>query len=172
MTCTNTRIKIRYISSFTTDPQRAGERMLEAAKTSCKLIKKVQTKDLLEGLETRRIGTNEIEDMAKKLVKEDFRDETVVVKLVRIAKEAAKRRERTSRKTFQKARWEALRPLPAGWMRKHFLAILRLEAKEDWQKLKEKNKAKKDHLEKKYRPRKEEGRYRGIPVGDDELGQD
>jgi len=157
---------------FTTDPQRAGEKMLEAAKASCNLTKKVQTKDLLEGLETRRIGTNEIEKMAKKLVMEEVRDERVVVKLVRIAKDAAKKREKRSRKIFQEARKEALETLPAGWKRKHFLSVLRVEAEEDWRKLKEKNKTKKDHLEKKHRPRKEEGSVNGVPVGDEELGED
>ena len=34
------------------------------------------------------------------------------------------------------------------------------------------NNKKKDHLEKRHRPRKEEGRFRGIPIGDVELGDD
>ena len=68
MTFTNTRMEVRYLANLTTDPRRTGEKMLKAAKANVNLVKKVQTRNLLEGLEVRRLGTNEIETMAKKLV--------------------------------------------------------------------------------------------------------
>ena len=38
--------------------------------------------------------------------------------------------------------------------------------------IQKKNARKKDNLEKKIKPRKEEGMYKGIPIGDEELGED
>ena len=172
MTCTNTRIQIRNLSNLTTDPHRAGDKMLEAVKANVKLVKKVQVKNLLEGLEKRRIGTNEIEIMAKKLVNSEDRDEAVVVRLVGIVKEAAQRREKASKKAFYLARREAIQVLPAGWMRSKLLVILRSEAQGLWSSLKQKNVKKKDHLEKRHRPQKEEGTIKGMQVGDKELGVD
>ena len=172
MTSTNARMAIRNISNCTTDPTRTGEKMLKAAKLNNILVKRVQTGNVLSGLEVRRIGTNEIESMAKKLLRSDKRDEGVVTRLVGLAKEAARKRERDSRRTFQMARREAERSLPAGWMRRCFSAILRQEAQSVWHTLRVKNAKKKDHLENRHRPRKEQGRFRGIPIGDEELGPD
>ena len=110
--------------------------------------------------------------MAKKLVNSDDRDDAVVVRLVGIVKEAAQRRGKASKKAFYLARREAIKVLPAGWMRYQLLVILRSEAQDLWSSLKQKNVKKKDHLEKRHRPRKEEGTIKGIPVGDKELGVD
>ena len=74
--------------------------------------------------------------------------------------------------TFQEAQKDALRNLPAGWMMKMFARVVQEEAHETWGLLKLKNNKKKYHLEKRHRPRKEEGRFRGIPIGDVELGDD
>ena len=74
--------------------------------------------------------------------------------------------------TFQEAQKDALRNLPAGWMRKMFARVVKKEAHGMWGLLKFKNNKKKDYLEKRHRPRKEEGRFRGIPIGDVELIDD
>ena len=84
MTCTNTRIQIRNLSNYTTDPQRAGEMMLKAAKANIKLTKKVLTANLHEGLHRRRVGTNKVEQVAMMLAEGNVRDENIVTKILQI----------------------------------------------------------------------------------------
>ena len=57
-------------------------------------------------------------------------------------------------------------------MRNEFNIILTCEANEEWRKGKDKNSKKKDHLEARHKPRKENGMVEDIPVGDEELGED
>ena len=49
-------------------------------------------------------------------------------------------------------------------MRNEFKRILRCEANEEWRKGKDKNSKKKDHLEARHKPRKENGMVEDIPV--------
>ena len=81
MTCTETRIKIRTLATSTTDPDKASEMMLEAAKNKIKLTKRVLAVNLLKGLRRRRIGTHTLEKAAKLVTEEDERDEKVVIKI-------------------------------------------------------------------------------------------
>ena len=74
---------------------------------------------------------------------------------------------------------EAERSLPAGLMRRCFSAILSaqsalsaLSAQCVWHTLRVRNAKKKDHLEHRHRPRKKQGRFQGILIGDEELGPD
>ena len=48
-------MQLRYLSNFTTDPQRTGEAMLEAAKSAVKMTKSVLAVNLLKGLMARRL---------------------------------------------------------------------------------------------------------------------
>ena len=84
MTCTNTRIQIRDLASYTTDPHRAGEIMLEAAKTNVKHTKKVIASNLMKGLHIRKVGTNKVEKVARVLTEENERNEGVVTKILEI----------------------------------------------------------------------------------------
>ena len=52
------------MANLTTDPQRSCEKMIEAAKLNVKMTKKVLAVNLMKGLRTRRLGTNQIEKMA------------------------------------------------------------------------------------------------------------
>ena len=54
MTSTETRIKLRTLSTSTTDPDKAGELMLEAAKLTVKMTKRVLAYNLVKGLQRRR----------------------------------------------------------------------------------------------------------------------
>ena len=103
---------------------------------------------------------------------EKERDGVVVEKLMKIMVWLAKRKQMKAKKIFQAAKKEAEKLLPAAWIRRRFHEIVRSEAEEEWKMRKEKNKKKKDHLEKRYKPRKEMGMFRDIPVGDSELGDD
>ena len=67
---------------------------------------------------------------------------------------------------------EAKRALPAGWIWKRFRDIVREEVQGLWKEQKAKNSKKKDHLEAKNKPRKEEAFYRGIPISDRALGEE
>lgn len=96
----------------------------------------------------------------------------VVVKIMTIMVWLRKRKLMRARKTFQIAKREADRSLPAGWTRKRFAEIMRIEANYEWKMRKEKNKKKKQHLDKRMKPRKESGMVMDIPVGDEELGED
>ena len=71
MTTNWARIEIRHLASFTTDPLRAGEGMLEACKLGVKRTKKVLSVNLLKGLRKRRTGTAVVEKMAKILTEEE-----------------------------------------------------------------------------------------------------
>ena len=146
--------------------------MLEAAKLNIKLSRRVLTSNLHEGLHTRRVGTNKIEKVAKMLTEDDERDENVVAKILLLEIALTKRKEQLARKTFQKAKRDADKALPAGWMQKEFLCILRRDANKEWVEGKTKNKKKKDHLETRYKPRKEHAMVDDIAVGDSELGGD
>ena len=77
-----------------------------------------------------------------------------------------------ARKAFHSAKRSAEKILPAGWMRAEFRRILAKEANEVWEDGRKKNQNKKDHLESRYKPRKEHGMVEDIPVGDHELGED
>ena len=44
---------------------------------------------------------------------------------------------------------------------------MRLEAQDEWAQLKRKNRRKKNHSEVRYRPRKQDGIYKGTPIGED-----
>ena len=161
------------LSNHTTDPQRAGEKMVEAVKSNVKLARKTQAVNLVEGLETRKVGTNAVEKVAKVLTEDkEKRNEGVVLKLMVIVKGLAKEKEKKARRKFQADKKEAEKLLPAGWIKKEFKRIMRKEVQDEWDDRKEKNKLKKDHLEKKYKVRKEEGKVKGIAVGDEELGED
>ena len=65
MTTNWARIEIRQLASYTTDPLRAGEGMLEACKLGETRTKKMLSVNLLKGLRKRRVGTNSVEKMAK-----------------------------------------------------------------------------------------------------------
>ena len=84
MSLTKTRIEIRTLSNQTTDPIRAGEKMLEATESNTKLARKTQSVNLLQGLLVRKVGTNVVEKVAKMMSEEDERDEALVEKLMRI----------------------------------------------------------------------------------------
>ena len=60
MPSTQTRIQIRQLSNFTTDPSKSGEKMLMANLVNIKPAKIVQKVNLLVGLEIRKIGINAI----------------------------------------------------------------------------------------------------------------
>ena len=120
MSLTKTRIDIRTLSNSTTDPKRAGEKMLVAAKANTKLARKTQSVNLMEGLLVRRVGTNLVEKIAKMMADDDERDERLVVKLMSIMVWLTRRKQLSAKKSFQKAKREADKVLPAGWRRKRF----------------------------------------------------
>ena len=97
MTSTETRIKIRTLATSTTDPQRSGEMMLEAAKQSVKMTKRVLALNFVKGCRRRRVGTQAVEKMAKILTEQDERDERVVIKLMEIAVTASEKKLQAAR---------------------------------------------------------------------------
>ena len=54
MTSTETRMRIRNLATFTTDPNQAGELMLEAAKQRVNMTKKILALNYLKGVKRRR----------------------------------------------------------------------------------------------------------------------
>ena len=106
--------------------------MVEAKKSNVKLARKTQAVNLVEGLEIRKVGTNAVEKVAKVLTEEIERNESVVIKLLKIVKGLAKEKEMKARKKFQADKREAEKMLPAGWMRKEFQIIMRMEGQEEW----------------------------------------
>ena len=145
MTCTNTRIQIRNLSSFTTDAQTSGETMLEAAKASITLTRRVLALNLMEGLQTRRVGTHKIEKVARMITGEEERDESVVKKILEISVDLIRKKEQKARRVCRSAKRTAEKILPAGWMRTELKRILANEANEEWEEGKKKNRKKKDN---------------------------
>ena len=164
MTCTVTRVELRKLATTTTDPMRAGETMLEAAKQSIKMTKRETALDLVKGLRQRKIGTNEVENVK--------RNEGVVIKLMDIVVNASKKKVVEARRNAFRSKLEARRVLPAGWRRNTFEQILSSEMRKVWRDKKEKNARKKDHLEAKYKPRKEKPSHNDIPVSDERLDEE
>ena len=172
MTTNWARIEIRHLASFTTDPLRAGEGMLEACKLGVKRTKKVLSVNLLKGLRKRRTGTAVVEKMAKILTEEKRRNERVVVQLLDIALKSSEERAIRAKKAADESMKEARGKLPPGWLRTAFRNVVRKEVQSLWDAKKKKNSQKKDHLEAKHKPRKEEDYIRGIPISDRALGEE
>ena len=170
MTSTRTRIHIRQLAQNSTAS--AGEKMKEAAKQGVKRTKKVLALNLLRGLRKRRLGTPAVEKMAKNLMEENERQENVVIKLMDIAVRSAEEKAKKAKMEADRSMKEAKRELPAGWQWRRFRDIVREEVQDLWKDQKVKNSKKKDHLERKHKPRKEEDFYRGIPISDRALGED
>ena len=98
----------------TTDPQKSGELMLEAAKQSVKSTKRMQSLNLVKGLRVRRLGTNGVEKMAKELVQDDVRNEGVVIKLMDIVVKSSEEKANKARLITFKSMKKARACLPAG----------------------------------------------------------
>ena len=172
MTSTETGIKIRTLATSTTDPNRSGELMLEAMKQRVKMTKRVLSFNFVSGLRRRRIGTDAVEKAGKMLIEAEDRDESVVMKLMDIVVKASEKKVQLARKAAFSCGWKAKDSLPPGWMRKRFRDIMRQEVEPFWQKRKRKHARKKDVLEARYKPRKEEDEIRSIPISDEKLGLD
>ena len=76
----------------------------------------------------RKVGTPVVEKAAKMITEETGRNEGVVMKILRIVVEEAKKKESKAKINFRRDRRNAEKTLPAGWMRKRFAEILRAEA--------------------------------------------
>ena len=170
MTSTVTRIQLRNISTSTTDPRKSVELMLEAAKKSVKLTKRVQSSNLLKGLRSKRLGTDAVEKMARNLIESKERSEKVAIKLMDIALESANLKSENDKREDVKSMREANKVLPAGWRRRQFEKFIKTETNHVWEVSSKRNHKKKEKLERKHKPRKEKPSFRGIPIGDSELG--
>ena len=149
MSSSVTRATLRNLATTTTDPTKAGEKMLEAAKYSVKMTKRMTALNLVKGLKVRRLGTNSVEKAAKDLTEEKERNEGVVVKLMEIVVASSGKKMKMAKKKAYESKKEAIELLPAGWRRKSFQRILNREVEEVWKEQNKKNVIKKDHLEKK-----------------------
>ena len=127
MTSTETRIKLRTLSTSTTDPNKAGELMLEAANEAVRMTKRIVAYNLVKGLRKRRVGTHAIEKAARILIESDERDEAVVVQLLDIAIKASEKKLKLARKVAFSSSKRAKAILPAGWVRRRFREILKQE---------------------------------------------
>ena len=118
------------------------------------------------------MGTPAVEKMAKNLMEETERQENVVNKLMDIAVSSAEEKATKAKIEADRSMKEAKKALPAGWQWRRFRDIVREEVQDLWKEQKVKNSKKKDHLERKHKPRKEEDFYRGVPISDRALGED
>ena len=82
MTRRKTRIHIRDLSNFTTDPPRAGEAMLEAAKLTVRSTKIMLAVHFQKRIKVRRIGTMAVEKSAQFVTESVVRSEKTVVKMM------------------------------------------------------------------------------------------
>ena len=163
---------IRTLATSTTDPNKSGELMLEAAKTRVKMTKRVLAFNFVRGCRRRRVGTEVVEKMGKVLTEMEERDEGVVLKLMDIVVKSSEKKVQAARKAAFNSGRKAKDSLPPGWMRKRFRDILRQEVEPLWQKKKKTHAKRKDALEAKHKPRQEEDKIRGIPISDEKLGPD
>ena len=169
MSSSATRANLRNLVTTTTDPIRAAENMLEAAKNSIKMTKRTTALNLLKGLRVRRLGTYSVEKASKDLTKEIERNEGVVMKLMYIVVGASELKMKVARKRAFKSKKEVIEMLPAGWRRNEFQRIVNKEVEQVWKDQKEKNEKKKNNLEAKHKVRKEKSVYKGVPISDEQL---
>ena len=72
--------KIDRLAQEAADPEEAGRRMRQVYFTQVKLTKRQLTIDLLRKLYERGVGTNEVEQLAKKVIKGELRKNPDIVK--------------------------------------------------------------------------------------------
>ena len=112
MTSTETRIKIRTLATSTTDSNKSGELMLEAAKQRVKMTKRVLAFNFVKGCRMRRVGTQVVEKMAKILTELEERDEGVVNKLMDIVVNSSEKKVQVARKAAFNSGKKAKESLP------------------------------------------------------------
>ena len=173
----------------TPKPKEAGvwnKTMINVANIKIKVTESQQTVILLEKLKYKGLGTNQIEDFAKNDMGRGWGSERRRSTMVRCslrgkvqdAREtlAGTRTRYQSRMSYLERRWGHNRAIMAD-----FKMIVQEQVESVWKTMKEKNKQKREHLERKWqgeRRRKQGGNpklggeWRGIKIGEKELEEE
>ena len=173
-------------SNATVTPKEAGvwnKTMINVANLKIKMTESQQTVILLEKLKYKGLGTNQIEDFAKNDMGRGWVSERRRRTMIRCcmrgkvldAREtlAGTRARYQDRMSYLERRWGHNRAIMAD-----FRVIVQEQVESVWKTMKEKNKQKREHLERKWKRERRrrqggnpkiEGEWRGIKIGDEEL---
>ena len=157
------------------DPTEAGRKMRQCFYTLGKITKRQLTVDCLRKLIVRKVGTHEVEGLAKKVIKgEERRNPKIVLSLLQMKLEDALRQVEKAKKQFLREKVGLYMSINRGGMLKEeFWSRVDSKVKKMWVDGKKKVQAKVDRLENIYKgARGNTGMVGNIRVGDDELGEE
>ena len=167
-------MEIDRLAREAADPVEAGQKMRQVYFTQVKLTNRQLTVDLLRKFYDREIGTHEVAQLAKKVIKGESRRNPKINQKLKLKLEDALK----SKKQIMKQNWAEKKDLyrvinRRGLLKEEFWSSLRLNVERMWRKGKEKNQNKADRLERVYKGAKPyTGMVDNIRIGDDELGEE
>ena len=157
------------------DPTEAGRKMRRCFYTLGKITKRQLTVNCLRKLVVRKVGTHEVEGLAKKVIKgEERRSPKIVLSLLQMKLEDALRQVEKAKKQFMREKVSLYMSINRGGvLKQEFWSRVDSEIKKMWVEGKKKIQAKVDRLEDIYKgARNNTGKVGNIRVGDDELGEE
>ena len=169
-----TLAQIKNLSLLSPDPLRAEWAMCKLVYCSVKLCKKVLTKNLLNVLRKRGLGTNEVESCVTKLNKNSnrkSRDVELIRFVMKRKLQDAEYQEKQMKKEHNKCNDEYKRVIPYGCEADlSFKRIMQKETNETWRIGNRKNFRKIDALTNKYKKKRNtENKIRNIAYKDSDL---
>ena len=157
------------------DPTEAGRKMRRCFYTLGKITKRQLTVDCLRKLVVRKVGTHEVEGLARKVIKgEERRNPKIVLALLQMKLEDAMKQVERGKKQFMREKVSLYMSINRGGMLKQeFWSRVDAKIKKMWMDGKKKVQAKVDRLEDTYKgARGYTGKVGNIRVGDLELGEE
>ena len=157
------------------DPTEAGRKMRRCFYTLEKITKRQLTVDCLRKLVMRKVGTHEVEGLAKKVIKgEERRNPKIVLSLLQMKLEDALKQVEKAKKQFSREKMSLYMSINrSGMLKEEFWSRVDSKIKKMWVDGKKKVQAKVGRLEDIYKgARGKTGMVGNIRVGDDELGEE
>ena len=171
-----TLAQIRILSYQLPDPPRADRAMHQLLSTNIKLTRKVLTKNLINTIMKRNIGTNDVEKYVQVVCKQNVR-KTRNIAMIRHAMKMklddAEYDERVTRKYFYEKLNEYRKVMIRGSLvDEEFRRMMKREVEDVWMEGKKKNANKVISLVRKYAPADEKDDTRDVLVTDAQLSDE
>ena len=168
-------LRIEELAQEAADPEEAGRKMRQTYFCLVKLRNRQMTVDLFRKLVERKVGTNEVEQIAMKLVKgETKRNPNLVEKLLKIKLDDAIKWVDRVRKQFLREKASLYTSINrGGLLKEEYWTAVQQDMEARWAEGKRRILRKVDRLEEVYKgPRTDTGMVGAIRVGDRELGEE
>ena len=129
-------LRIEELAREAADPEEAGRKMRQVYFSLIKLTNRQLTVDSLEKMKERKVGSHEIEKLAKQMVKgETRRNPEIVEAVIKIKLEDAKRWVKKKKKQFLKDKADLYTSINRGGLAKeHFWSFVKEEMEKKWKK--------------------------------------